>query len=231
MRLKFKTVYRGAGVLVLLTLFFSIWASAQTTNITDTNATVVIAVHEKGTNDVMSFGLREVTWLQHDLFKMGHPTWQYLASIIFIVIAYYVAKGVDWITNNRIKAWVAKNPTNLDNLLLDLLHGPVKVITFVVVLHAGLKGMAWPDWVSAYASKFLTFVVGLSLTYVAVKCVDVLIEYWKERALVEEAASFDEMLFPAIRKCLKGFVIIVGVLVTSQNLGVDISSALASLSI
>ena len=43
--------------------------------------------------------------------------------------------------------------------------------------------------------------------------------------------AFDEQLFPIIRKTLKVFVVVVAVLVTSQNLGFDITAAIAGLSV
>src|SRR6185295_7219143 len=43
--------------------------------------------------------------------------------------------------------------------------------------------------------------------------------------------TFDEQLFPIIRKSLKLFVIVVATLVTLDNIGVNITAAIASLSI
>jgi MscS family membrane protein len=55
--------------------------------------------------------------------------------------------------------------------------------------------------------------------------------YWKQRAAKEEDRTFHEQLFPIIRKSLKVFVVVIAVLVTSQNLGINITSLLAGLSI
>jgi MscS family membrane protein len=55
--------------------------------------------------------------------------------------------------------------------------------------------------------------------------------YWQERVAKSEDRSFDEQLFPIVRKSLKVFVTVVAVLVTTQNLGLNITGVLASLSI
>jgi MscS family membrane protein len=55
--------------------------------------------------------------------------------------------------------------------------------------------------------------------------------YWRHRATHEEYRAFDEQLFPIVSKSLKVFVVVVAVLVTSQNLGINITGLIASLSI
>jgi MscS family membrane protein len=54
---------------------------------------------------------------------------------------------------------------------------------------------------------------------------------WRERTSVGADKSFDEQLFPIIRKSIKLFVVIVAILITAQNLQINITGAIASLSI
>lgn len=64
-----------------------------------------------------------------------------------------------------------------------------------------------------------------------IKFVDVLIEYWRVRAKARDDRMINDQLFPVISKSLKTFVLVVAVLVTTQNLGLNITAMLASLSI
>jgi MscS family membrane protein len=80
-------------------------------------------------------------------------------------------------------------------------------------------------------SKAFTVLVACVLTYMALKFVDLLLRYWRQRATAETDRSFDEQLLPIVRKSLKAFVIVVAILVTCQNLQIDITAAIASLSI
>jgi MscS family membrane protein len=74
-------------------------------------------------------------------------------------------------------------------------------------------------------------VVAATLTYVALKFIDLVMGYWKQRAKPDTDRTFDEQLFPIIRKSLKVFVVVVAILVTLDNIGVNITAAIASLSI
>jgi MscS family membrane protein len=177
----------------------------------------------------LTFGLDRIGALQ--LKVLGNPLWQYLASLIYVVLAFYVSKLLDYVIQVQLRKWAAKTETRLDDLILELLRGPVKVIAFVVFLHVGLRVFAWPDWASNLISNALKITVGCSLTYVAIKCVDLLMGLWQQRAEASQEGVLDMQLFPIMRKTLKIFVGVVAVLVTSQNLGMNVTGLLASLSI
>lgn len=162
---------------------------------------------------------------------LGEPLWKYFASILFVGLAFWSAKLLDWVVNQRLKRWAAKTATRFDDLLLELLRGPVKVVSFVVLLHVGFRLFAWAPWVQDYLSKGLRVVVAWSITYVIVKAVDPLITYWRLSLKPDEDKLMDSHLLPLFRKSIKIFIVIVAVLFTSQNLGLNITSLLAGLSI
>jgi len=176
----------------------------------------------------LTFGLDRLPGLGADV--LGNPVWQYLAFLIYVVIAFYVSKLLDWVIRAQLQRWAGKTATKLDDLILELLRGPIKVIAFVVFLHVGLRLFNWPEWTSNFISNGLKIIVACSLTYIAVKFVDLLVGLWHQRAAAQEGIV-DHQLFPVIRKTLKIFVVVVAVLVTSQNLGMNVTGLLASLSI
>jgi MscS family membrane protein len=177
----------------------------------------------------LTFGLDRIGFLQVQVF--GNPVWQYLASLIYIVLAFYVSKLLDFVIHGRLRKWAERTETKLDDLLLELVRGPVKIISFVILLHIGLRVFSWPAWGEIFISNGLKITVACSLTYVALKGVDLLMGVWKQRVETTQEGMLDMHLFPIIQKALKIFVLIVSVLVTSQNLGMNVTGLLASLSI
>ena len=177
----------------------------------------------------LTFGLDRVPFLRRGVIEI--PLWQYLASLIYIFLAFYVSRLLDFVVRGQLRRWSAKTRTPLDDLLLELLRSPLKVVVFVVLLHLGLKIFSWPDWFADFFSKALKIVVACSITYMALKVIDVLLGYWKQRRTSEEDRSFNEQLLPIIRNTLKAFIVVIAVLLTLQNLGLDVTSLIASLSI
>ncbi|MEW6304487.1 MAG: mechanosensitive ion channel family protein [Verrucomicrobiota bacterium] len=236
MKWKFETCYRVFIAVLAAMLLWSLWVGAQTnTNATaaagQTNAPAAgVTLLPEIDRAYVTFGLDQYPLLKDTKF-LGVELWQYLASLIYIFLAFYVSKFLDYLTRVWLKRWTAKTKSEFDDHLLELLNGPVKVVSFVIFLHIGLSVFDWPAVVESVLSKALKVVVALSLTYMVMKLVDLAMGYWKQRAKAEEDKSFDEQLYPIIRKSLKVFVVVVAVLVTSSNLGINITGVIASLSI
>jgi MscS family membrane protein len=177
----------------------------------------------------LTFGLNRVEPLQRLIF--GIPLWQYFASLLYVFLAFYLSKLLDHLIRGRLRRLAAKTKTQWDDLLLELLRGPLKVITFVLLLHIGLRVFSWPEWTQLFLSKALKIVVAVSLTYMGLKLVDLATRFWRQRAADESDRSFNEQLLPIIDNTLKVFVVIVATLLTLQNLGLNITSLIASVSI
>ena len=177
----------------------------------------------------LNFGLDHIEALKETWLEI--PLWQYLASLIYIFLAFYISKLFDFLIRGRLRQWARRSATPMDDLLLELLRGPIKVVLFVIFLHIGLRVFAWPDWLAGFISKGLKIIVAVSLTYMALKFVDLVTGYWKQRISSHEDKPFSEQLLPIIRNSLKVFTVVVAVLLTLQNLGLNVTSLIASLSI
>ena len=250
MKLKFERLFGTSAFILLALPAWARGASAQPapTNAPDakistaaavtvkaagsnrTGQAVPLLVELKSHEDYLTFGLDEVPFLrEHKLF--GHPLWKYLASFLYILLAFYVSKFLDFLTNARLKRWSEKTGTKLNELLVPLLRGPVKVVAFVVFLDVGLDIFDWGTAAQSYLAKGFILTVAFSLTYVMLKLIDLALGLWRERAQAGSDRAFDNQLFPVISKSLKLFAVIVAVLVTASNLHINITGALASLSV
>ena len=240
MKLNFKACFRGYVVGLLVLWLWAVWAGAQpAVPPAATNAPSVAQTNQPGAlakglvkleENHLTFGLDRIVLLRDNAI-FGEPLWKYFASLIFIFLAFYVSKLLDWIVGVWLKRWAEKTETKFDDLILELLRGPVKVVAFVIFLHLGLDIFRWPPAAQTLFSKALIVIVACSITYVTMKVVDLLLGLWRQRGAAGADKSFDEELFPVVNKSLKAFVIVVAVLVTSQNLGINITGVIASLSI
>lgn len=235
MKTKFETVFNGLILLLVVVLLGAVWADAQTaTNPPPTNT---ISSHVSSLRDtfdankqfLLTFGLNRISMLSETML-FGMPLWKYLSFGIYVFLAWLASRLMDYLFQVVMKRWAEKTESKLDDLLIELMHGPVKVITFVILLHVGLNIFDWPAWVTLYLSKGLKLIVAWSVTYMAVKAVDILMQHLRNRAK-EEDRTFDAQLFPVISKFLKIFIVLVAMVVTAQNLEFNITGILASLSI
>jgi small-conductance mechanosensitive channel len=192
-------------------------------------AELVIMDNEARKAPWLTFGLDRVPWMRKTITQI--PLWQYTASLIYIFLAFYVSKLTDYSMRSWLKRWAMRTKRRFDDLLLELLRGPIKVIAFVILLHIGLRIFSWPLWFADFLSKSLRIVVAVSVTYMALRFIDLVTGYWKQRTIASGDVSFAEQLLPIIRNTLKVFAIVVAVLLTLQNLGLNITSLITSLGI
>ena len=221
---RLRSAFRAGGwLLVLLSIVIGA-AAAVSTSVPDAESSKALVARSW-----LSFGLDRIPWLQGEL--LGNPIWQYLASLIYIILAFYAAKLLDYVLQVQLRRWAARTKTRTDDLMVELLHGPVKIITFVLLLHIGLRVFSWPEAELKVISTLLKLVVAATLTYLGIKFVDLFMGLWQQRVESAQDGMLDMHLFPILRKTCKIFVVIVAVLVTSQNLGMNVTGLLASLSI
>ena len=235
MKVKFDSLFRVLILCLFLTLTWGLWAGAQpTTNSASVAATnkpsALVRSVEQLDQHYLTFGLDRIAPLRESTL-LGQPLWKYLASLIYVLLAFYVSRLIDLVTRVWLKKLAASTETKLDDLLLELLKGPIKVVVFVLLLNLGLNIFQWPETVKSYLSKGLIVVVAGSLAYLAVKVINLLLEIWRTRTGHEGDRAFNEQLFSFIRKSLDAFIIVVAVLVTAQNLGINITAVITSLSI
>jgi MscS family membrane protein len=242
MKLKFETFCRGFICIFVAVLFWGLWkANGQDKPVTNAIAEVektaepghtIISIPAvlKQNESLLTFGLDRIPVLQSDLW--GNPRWTYLASLIYIILAFYVSKFFDFLTRVWLKKWAERTETRLDDLLLELLNGPVKVVSFVIFLNVGLSIFAWDPEIEKLIARALDLVVVGAFVYVLLKAVDLSVGYWKSRVASGDDKTFDEQLFPVVRKSLKVFILIVAFLYVCDNVfHKDIKAIITSLSI
>ncbi len=234
MRWRFEWVYRFALIALLATAGWAVWAEVSGKTNAPAAGKAAPVMPDSPTNGVelhtLTFNLDHIDFLrEHD--ALGQPLWKYLASLIYILLAFYTAKLLDYIVNVWLKRWAARTDTKYDDLLLELLHGPVKVVTLVIFLQVGLGIFEWPERAQLYLSRGFIVIVACSVTYVTLKLLDLLLSLWRERIVSAQDRVFAEQLFPLLRKVAKAGIIISAALITAENLQIEIKSLLAGLSI
>jgi MscS family membrane protein len=238
MKFRFELVYRLGLLLLLVTMFWAVWANAQPAGVTNPPP---VAPTVTGTNlsvtstnqfQALTFGLNNFDFLREHTM-LTQPLWKYLASLIYIVLAFCVAWLLDFIVSVWLHRLAAKTETKYDDLLLKLLRGPIKVVAFVILLNIGLGVFDWPARAQLLLARGLIVIVACSVTYLAVNVVDLLLGWWREKMVYVSTQDrvFAELLFPMFSKLAKVAIVIAAVMLTADNLEIKVTSLLAGLSV
>ena len=191
MKLKFETLFRAYVVALLAILLWSLWSASAQNSAKQADRSAAAATPAAATNAPsgetdQSGGMETPPWIERLATNLpflktqwfGNELWKYLFSLIYIFLAFYVSKLADYLTRVWLKKWAERSQTKFDDLVLELLNGPVKVVLFVVFLRIGLDVFQWPDLVQKVLAKGFTIIVACSLTYMVLKFIDLLMGYW-----------------------------------------------------
>jgi MscS family membrane protein len=177
----------------------------------------------------LSFGLDQVEVLQPPL--LGVPRWEYFASLIYIVLAFYASKILDWFIKSRLKTWAEKTATRWDDILVALADGPVKLVTFVVLFHIGLQVFDWPVWLEETLSRLALIGVAVALVLVSLRAIDFIIQFWREQPKAGGEKGFNDQFLLLVGKLLKSVLVVIAALTLLSNVGVNITALLGSVSV
>lgn len=212
-------------------------AADAATNSPAAPAAPALAPYDPARAEQLSFGLSGVKSLQQT--ALGVPLWQYAASLAYIFLAFFVSKVVDFV----ISGWLRKAAVKKDGadktgaapkfteMLIQLTQSPIRVISFMVFLQIGLDVLKWPEWLQVWISRGLYLIMAVSITWLLLRLTEVFIGQWKAKAAADGGTSLNEQLFPVLRRSVQFFIIVVSVLVTADNIGLNVTSLIASLSI
>ena len=225
---------RRVVIVVLVFLVTSLTASAQDAQATAAPTQAVAQAAASQTEAAAkpssqpTFGLDRLPALRYE--ALGYPLWQYVASLIWVVLAFLLATVADWLMTHQIRRLTAKTKTDLDDRLLEILRTPVKIAVIVLMLHAGTNVFAWPDWAEKILRVLFVIAVTGIAVYVALQLVDLLVEY-AERRFFAGDTHLAKLMVPVLSKSLKVFIIIISSLTAAQFLGLPIASVIAGLGI
>src|SRR5512138_3643135 len=100
MKLRTETGWRVMLLLLMAAWAWSVWAAAQSpTNSASsmtTNRPSLARTIERWGENPLTFKLDEIPLLRDNSF-LGEPLWKYGASAVYIFLAFYVSKVLDWI--------------------------------------------------------------------------------------------------------------------------------------
>jgi len=117
MKVKFETVFRGIVGTLVLSLAGAMWAEAQTitnrTTTTGTNGSALVRSVERFEAAPVTFKLDEIPALREHAF-LGEPLWKYVASLIYLLLAFYISKLIDLASGVWLKKLTSQRQWKLD---------------------------------------------------------------------------------------------------------------------
>lgn len=167
-------------------------------------------------------------WAENNI--MGLEAWRYIALFILLLITFIIGRIVRWFFEKQAHKLTAKTKWKADDLIFEAAGKPSSLfigsLGFIIALSPVIVVM--PDLIKNLTYRICGAVAASALIWYCWRLVGVLDHYLKVFAERTDN-NLDNALVDVIRKTLRVFILIIGVLLIGQNiLDMNISALLAS---
>lgn len=141
------------------------------------------------------------------------------------------ARAVQALLNGRVRRWVARTDTTLDDALLDAFDRPLNLLLLAIGVRWSSHALHLPPTLRELVGNVLTVVTTMFLAWGVTRGVDALRKVLIDPRVAASASKLDDQLVPMADKAVKAVIWSMALLIAFSNLGYDILSLLTGLGI
>ena len=168
------------------------------------------------------------SWAQNTW--LGIEAWQYIAVFLWLLIGFVLRKIFEFILDNYVRRVTQKTRFTWDDDLLDGVHRPAGFIFLMIFFRLTYTNLQLSVTVNLYLSTILEIAVSVGFVWLFYNLADVFAKYLTVITSKTET-KLDDQLVPLIRKTLRFFIVVMGVILILQNNGYNVASLIAGLGI
>ena len=171
----------------------------------------------------------DVVLEQFDVRTSENTVTHYVIAAVFLVLALFLRRVVTNIIFGYLRKLAAKTETTLDDKLFPALEAPVATFIMLAGIFSALKVLKLSDSTDHYIANGATVAFSLNLFWGLLSALDALIDHAHE--IARERQMGVAAFMPWIKKTLVTLFAVLGVLLTVQSLGYNVSTILQGLGI
>ena len=161
---------------------------------------------------------------------MGLMLWQYMGLLLYIILAFVVRKIFEYLLANYIRRLTKPEDSVWDSKQLHKIDRPAGYLIVIAFLWAFFPESVMPQFVVTYARQIFEVLISVAAIWLLYNLTESLSNYLAKITSKTES-KLDDQLVPLLRKTLKVFIVVFGLLVLLQNNGINVASILAGLGI
>jgi small-conductance mechanosensitive channel len=166
-------------------------------------------------------------WMSREMF--GNPMSSYVVAGIALVLVTLTMWTIKIVVINRLQAWAKKTATDLDDFLIVLLNQLGLGVYLVVAVYIASHSLVLPGSLS----RILHLLIVVVLTFKAIQILQQVVQFFLEKWMgrTEGADPTTQAAAKNLGIIVKVFLWIGGVMFLLDNLGIDVTAAIAGLGI
>lgn len=158
---------------------------------------------------------------------LGAANWQWLGIGAFLLIALAIRRLTIGILR-MVKKGAAKTAATWDDAVIEGLENPIVLLISSAALYFGLRLLKLDGWLYNVGSIAVQVGISVAVFWAMYNLVDTVLDYLTQMSSTS-TLPVDSHLLPVFRRTLKVLIVVFGVLITIQNLGINVMSLVAGL--
>jgi MscS family membrane protein len=157
-------------------------------------------------------------------FSLAHLAGGFFILLFTLVLRKIIAQGII----ARLKRLAAKTATDLDTRLIETIEPPLSLFLLIFGIYLAVLVFPLDAGIATLVDRLFRGLTMLTVVWAGVRTTDLLVDVFERRIEAHPGSALVGFL-PLIKKALKIFVLIVGVLLVVDNLGYNITGIIATL--
>ncbi|MCX6183167.1 MAG: mechanosensitive ion channel family protein [Bacteroidetes bacterium] len=160
----------------------------------------------------------------------GNSIAKWIVAVAGILLSILIAKVMFWLLSTIVKKFTAKTKTNLDDLLIEKLEGPVAFAIGLIGVWMSMDVLTLPAGIGKFFTVVFYIATVLNIVWTSTRLIDAIIDEYIVPTEKSES-DLDDQILPIVRKALKATVWILAFIIGLSNAGYDVGALIAGLGI
>jgi MscS family membrane protein len=161
----------------------------------------------------------------------GNTLYDIVVFLLLLFAGVVFGKLFNSVVKGYLKKFVGKTKTKLDDIIFESIELPSSVLIFILFFYYAIKTIILPENIYNILYSSFEIVIILCATWFVLNFVDSVIQHYIVPHVEKTESTFDDHIIVPLRKILRILIMVLGILMSINAAGYDISTLLAGLGI
>lgn len=161
----------------------------------------------------------------------GSTMFQYVLFFAVVTLGAVLGRSLRFLYRRRLKQHAAATETELDDIILHALGGPVVLLGVILGIAVGRHALSPVEPVSTALAVSVEIPVIVAIAWLTVRLTDGMIEVYVQEYTIHTESKLDEELVPIVSRITNIAIVTIAGVVIMDTFGYDVTAVIASLGI
>lgn len=171
----------------------------------------------------------DFSFLNHSYY--GNAISEYLIALLIIFVSILAANVLYYVLHYPVRLLVNRTKTMADDQILEIVKWPIIFFVILWGFDYAFKTLYFTSGVRDYINDVILTLVVLNIIWLILKFFDLIVALYFYPIIQSSKSRLDNQVVPLVQKFIKVFIVVLGLFLILENLGVDTKALLTGLGI